>query len=619
MFDEATLGQIRERIDIVELIQSYVPLKKSGTGLTGLCPFHKEKSPSFHVHPLKQIYHCFGCHSGGNIFTFLMNVEGLRFPEAVERLAKKAGIEIERTQKAYVPQKPRIQPGDLRLIEANELAAKFFHYLLWNKPEYAPVREYVESRGLTIETCNKFRIGVSQDGWSTLKDWLKKKGFTSAELVAAGLVIQSTDGKNDGYDRFRGRLMFPITDTEGQVVGFGARLLPGKEGSAQSEMGKQPKYLNSPETALFSKKNTLYALHENQRGIRLKGEAILVEGYMDVVGLYDKGVDNAVATMGTAFTEDHCRRLAPLTKRVVTVFDPDEAGRDAWRRSIPLFLDAGFVARDLKLPDDRDPDEFVQEAGAEKFYELVEQAPRQDTQLLKELSGQGKLSEEQKGKWLERLTPVLISSRNRPDRALLWDNVGLLLGLSPQSLTAHIERQMGQRPPEKQTPPSANGPRRPVNLPLLGKKDTLGRAFLKLALWYPDEFIKVATEKYSQEIKEPAIAALIETLEKGMTDAGSSAKAMIESMMNEISDPELAGALSEALLNLDAEIPRPAPLAKDTFPQILRDLERRRREKLVQQLTTQVKLAQRLGQEEETLRLLEAISHARQDTTAAKS
>ncbi len=609
MFDESTLGQIRERIDIVELIQGYVPLKRSGTGMTGLCPFHKEKSPSFHVHPLKQIYHCFGCHSGGNIFTFLMNVEGLRFPEAVERLAKKAGVEIQNSQKAYVPQKPRIQPGDLRLIEANELAAKFYHWLLWNKPEYAPVRKYVESRGLTIETCNKFRIGVAPDDWSTLKDWLKKKGFTAAELTAAGLVIQSTDGKNDGYDRFRGRLMFPITDSEGQVVGFGARLLPGKEGQ-----DKQPKYLNSPETNLFSKKNTLYALHENQRGIRLKGEAVLVEGYMDVVGLYDKGVDNAVATMGTAFTEDHCRRLAPLTKRVVTVFDPDEAGRDAWRRSIPIFLDAGFVARDLKLPDERDPDEFVQEAGAEKFYELVEQAPRQDTQLLKEISAQGAMSEEQKGKWLERLTPILISSRNRTERALLWDNVGLLLGLSPQSIMAHVEKQLGQKQTSDKTNPAPAGPRRPIQPTSQVKKDTLGRAYLKLALWYPAEFLKNAGQKFSDEIKEVEVARLVSILEKEMETQGP--KAVLEAMMKEVSDPELAGAMSEAVLNNEAEIPRAAPLAVDIFPQVIKDLTRRRKEKLVQQLTTQVKLAQRLGQEEETLKLLEAISHARQEVTS---
>ncbi len=604
MFDESTLGQIRERIDIVELIQTYVPLKRSGTGMTGLCPFHKEKSPSFHVQPLKQIYHCFGCHSGGNIFTFLMNIEGLRFPEAVERLAKKAGIEIVQSKKSsYVP-KAKTNPEELRLMEANDIAAKYYHYLLEKKPEYEAVRKYVESRGISWETVKKFRIGVSPDAWSTLKEGLKSKGFTTPELISAGLVIQSTDGKNDGYDRFRGRLMFPIVNADGQVVGFGARLLPGKEGNE-----KQPKYLNSPETPLFSKKNTLYALSENQRGIRLKGEAILVEGYMDVVGLYDKGVDNALATMGTALTEDHCKILGRITKRVVTVFDPDEAGREAWRRSISLFLDSGILARDLKLPDGKDPDEFVQAEGADRFYELVDQAPKQVTQLLKEISSQGPISQEQKAKWLERLTPILISSRNRPDRAMLWDDVGLLLGLSPQTLVTHLERQMGQKPPEKTQ--SATGPVKKQAPASAGKKDMLGRAFFQGAILYPEEFLKAAPLKFSDQVSEPYLGSLIAILEN--TTSAELMKPILETMAREVTDPELSAVLSESLLTAeDGVVKNPSIFTRENLTQIVRDLTRRRKEKTIQQLTTQVKLAQKLGQEEETLRLLETLSAARQ-------
>ncbi len=619
MFEESTLEQIRERIDIVDLIQSYVPLKKSGTGMTGLCPFHKEKTPSFHVHPLKQIYHCFGCHQGGNIFTFLMNVEGLRFPEAVERLAKKAGIEIARTEKnKYVPRAKTQAPEEMRLIEAHEVTAAYYHNLLMDGRDYASVRQYVESRGISIETVKKFRIGVSPDAWSTVKDGLKKKGFTAEELTNSGLIIPSTDGKNDGYDRFRGRLMFPITNADGNTVGFGARLLPGKEGSGD----KQPKYLNSPETPIFSKKNTLYALTENQRGIRLKGEAILVEGYMDVVGLYDKGVDNAMATMGTALTEEHCVRLNKITKRVVTVFDPDEAGREAWRRSISLFLDAGIVARDLKLPDQRDPDEFVQAVGAEAFYALVDKAPRQVTQLLKEISAEGPISQEQKAKWLERLTPILISSRNRSDRALLWDDVSLLLGLSPQTLVAHLDRQMGQKPPEKPQTQyrNQNPPQRPP-IATFGKKDILGRAFFKVALSYPAEFIKVADQQFSQEIIEPEVAKLIQGLEVAKTP--DERKKFLEIIATEVSDSELSATLSEFLMGSD-EIAgeevgaknagdRKDGIAFEGFAQLVKDLGRRRKEKKVAQLTTQVKLAQKLGQEDETIRLLETLTKARQE------
>lgn len=612
MFEESTLAQIRERIDIVELVQSYVQLRKSGTGLTGLCPFHKEKTPSFHVHPLKQIYHCFGCHSGGNIFTFLMNVEGLRFPEAVERLAKKAGVEIVRTTKNFTPRPKAQAPEEVRLIEAHELTANYYHNLLMHGREYESVRKYVESRGLSVETVKKFRIGVSPEGWSVVKDNLKKKGFTTEELFQSGLVIASTDGKNDGYDRFRGRLMFPITNADGQCVGFGARLLPGKEGP---QGDKQPKYLNSPETPIFSKKNTLYALFENQRGIRLKGEAILVEGYMDVVGLYDKGVDNAMATMGTALTEEHCYKLNKITKRVVTVFDPDEAGREAWRRSISIFLDAGIVARDLKLPDARDPDEFVQAEGAEKFYELVERAPRQVTQLVKEISGQGPLSEEQKAKWLERLTPILISSRNRPDRALLWDDVSLVLGLSPQTLLAHLDRQMGQKPPEKSPSqqPNQRAPQAPQRPPIasFGRKDILGRAYLRAALWFPFEFQKAAPQKFSEEVMEPDVAKLVRGLE--MAQTLEERRLFLETVAKEITDSELSGIISESLLANDENVTLPANLAEEGFAQLVKDLGRRRKEKKVQALTTQVKLSQKLGNEEETLRLLETLTKARQE------
>ena len=611
MFDESTLAQIRERTDIVELVQSYVQLRKSGTGLTGLCPFHKEKTPSFHVHPLKQIYHCFGCHSGGNIFTFLMNVEGLRFPEAVERLAKKAGVEIVRTAKNFTP-RPKVQaPEEVRLIEAHEMTANYYHNLLMNGREYEPVRKYVESRGLSVKTIKKFRIGVSPDGWSVVKDNLKKKGFSSDELFQSGLVIASTDGKNDGYDRFRGRLMFPITNADGQCVGFGARILPGKEGP---QGDKQPKYLNSPETPIFSKKNTLYALCENQRGIRLKGEAILVEGYMDVVGLYDKGVDNAMATMGTALTEEHCMKLTKITKRVVTVFDPDEAGREAWRRSISLFLDSGILARDLKLPDARDPDEFVQAEGAEKFYEMVDKAPRQVTQLVKEISGQGAISEEQKANWLERLTPILVSSRNRPDRALLWDDISLLLGISPQTLLAHLDRHMGQKPPEKtaqqQQQQRNYGPQRPP-IASFGRKDILGRAYLRAALWFPVEFQKVASQKFSDEIIEPEVAKLVVGLE--MAQTLEERRLFLETVAKEISEPELSGIVSESLLSSEENLILPANIAEEGLAQLVKDLQRRRKEKKVQALTTQVKLAQKLGQEDETMRLLETLTKARQE------
>lgn len=393
MFSENTLNSIRERMSIVELVGEYVQLKKSGQGYMGLCPFHNEKTPSFHVHAVKQCFHCFGCHKGGNIFTFLSAIEGLSFPDSVQRLAKRTGVTIETTQ--YRRDAPKPEPLNERLLSAQEWAAKYFHYLLTEVPEFRPTQDYLKSRGLTEKTIKKFRIGVAPKGWNTLLTLMQNRKFSFPELVQSGLVIQK-EGTTHGYDRFRERLMFPITDAEGNVIGFGARQLKDEP--------NQPKYINSPESPLFSKRKTLYGLFENQRGIRLKGEAVIVEGYMDVVGLYERGVENAVATMGTALTEEHAFQLKALTRRVVTVFDPDSAGSDAWHRSVHLFMTCGLFAKDLSLPDGKDPDEFIVAEGAEKFYKLCEKSPRQITKLLKEIAEKGPLSEEESAKLLSDST-----------------------------------------------------------------------------------------------------------------------------------------------------------------------------------------------------------------------
>lgn len=461
-FEEHTLEEIRTRLNLVDVIGEYVQLKKTGSGYQGLCPFHSEKTPSFHVHAEKQIFHCFGCHKGGNAFTFLMAVEGWNFPETVKKLAERTGVDLPK-QREFVPQqRPQaVVAEESRLYAANEWAAKYYNYLLTQGKDRRGF-DYLKGRGLTDKTIEKFKLGLAPTGWNNLITQMTKRGFTFEELTKAGLVVVKEDSPNGGYDRFRERVMFPIHDKDGHVIGFGARLL--------EDDPKQPKYLNSSESALFSKRGTLYGLFENQRGIRLKNEAIVVEGYMDVVGLSQAGVQNAVATMGTAFTEEHCTLLRGLTRKVVTVFDPDKAGTDAARRSVHVFLEAGIFAKDLELPDELDPDEYVLKHSAEKFYELCERAPRQVTKFLKEIAGQGALSEEQRAHWLERLTPVLVASRRLPDRALLWDNISLVLQLSVESLAAVAEgaRARQTAATERRTDDRRPGPRqggRPVQGP----------------------------------------------------------------------------------------------------------------------------------------------------------
>ncbi len=591
MFTEGTLAEIRQRLNIVDLVGEYVQLKKSGQGFQGLCPFHGEKTPSFHVHPLKQCFHCFGCHKGGNVFTFLCAIEALSFPDAVQRLAKRTGVTIEETKNFRATRKREPDASTKKLFEIQEWAAKYFHYLLTEIKEHSYALDYVKSRGLSDQTIKKFRIGVSPKGWNTLITQMTKRGYTLKELVQAGLVIEKEGSPTGGYDRFRQRLMFPILDLEGNVLAFGGRQLTQEE--------NQPKYINSPESPLFSKRKVLYGLYENQRGIRLRGEAVIVEGYMDVVGLFESGVQNAIATMGTAMTEEHCDQLRGISRRVVTVFDPDSAGKDAWHRSVHLFLSSAIFAKDLTLPDEQDPDEFALSKGAEKFYELCEKAPRQITKLLKEIASQGPLSEEQKAKVLSDLAPILLASRRLPERATLWDDISLVLKVSIPMLKELAEGNPGRearpapRPPERLVIPAKPVTYHPREL-----------EFFQAALYHPLQFLEFPLEKWKGVLKEQKLAAWLEKLADSKTLEGF--EAALQELLLQESDPQLTALSSQALMGQ-------APEGVFPFEPISQRITNLKKEQDIKSLTAQIRLAQRLGDTQEELRLLEQQTKLRAD------
>jgi DNA primase len=595
MFTEATLENIRNQTDIVDLIGEYVKLKKAGQGYLGLCPFHGEKTPSFHVHPLKQCFHCFGCHKGGNIFTFICAVEGLSFPEAVEKLGKRSGVALETTS----PRRERyVRPEtseDKRLLEALEWAAKYFNYLLTESKEGKFAADYLKKRGLTEKSIKKFRIGVSPKGWHTLMELMLKRKFTFHELQQAGLIVPK-DQPGQGYDRFRDRLMFPIVDKEGRTIAFGARQL--------IDDPKQPKYINSNESPLFSKRKNLYGLYENQRGIRLREEAILVEGYMDVVGLYEAGVDNAIATMGTALTEEHCGQLRGITQRVVTVFDPDAAGTEASKRSIHLFLGAGIFAKDLTLPEGMDPDEYVLEHNAEEFYELCKNAPRQVTKLIKEIASRGALSEQESAKVLDELTPVLRASRRLPDRVLLWDSISLVLNVPPSMLRELAEA--GKQPAATGQSQGApfHGSKKP---PTRGHKGIhpVDLEFFSAALRNSKAFRLTPPAEWKGGLHSAAVEKWLETLAQSQSDEEFQMKltALIQSEM----DPELVAAASAAAINAPQQEGDKAP----DYPLLLLRVVNVRKEREIQALSTQVKLNQRLGNHDENVILLERLKELR--------
>ncbi len=591
MFSEQTLESIRNQISIVDLIGEYVALKKSGQGFTGLCPFHSEKTPSFHVHPMKQCFHCFGCHKGGNIFTFLSAIEGLRFPEAVERLAKKAGVTLERT---YIPQSPKISIQDEQIYKALDWAAKYFHYVLEKSPEAAAARAYLKGRGLTEKSVKQFQIGYAPNSWNQLLGAMTKRGFPLQLLVQSGLVVEKKESTLGGYDRFRHRIQFPIRDREGRVVGFGGRILNPED---------QPKYLNSAESTVFSKRKILYGLYENQRGIRLKGELLVVEGYMDVVGLFEAGVENAVATMGTAMTEEHCSAIRPLTRKLTTLFDPDAAGEDAWRRSVHLLIEQGMIARDLSLPEGLDPDEFALKYGAPALYELVATAPRHVTKLLKSFASRENRTPEEIAAQLEMLTPILVATRNSTERAALWDDISLVMKVSIETLKA-LSEPSSQRRPQSSQPPQQKTlarftPPRSVKLPMLE------REFLVTVLSNPARFLEIPQEDWFPGIQDARVKDCL-TLLHGSKDLKEFQEG-VGKLIQTTQDEALGAILTEQGLKEDGE--NGPDLAY--FEQLMGRLKQRKLEAQIKALSVQVKLTGRSGDGGEQLRLLEQLHQLR--------
>jgi len=350
--NDETVSAIRDRSDIVEVISSYLPLRRSGANYLGLCPFHQEKSPSFNVNAPRQIFHCFGCGTGGNVFTFLMRMEGLTFPEAVKRLGEKVGITVEETPVTPADRQRRDQRE--RLLRINEAAGAFYHRLLLEDAAGAPGRRYLRQRGYEADMVRAFRLGFAPDQWEALAGHLTTQGFTAAELRAAGLVREGRDGRGD-RDLFHNRLLFPILDPEGRVVAFGGRVLD--DGT--------PKYLNSPETLVYQKGRTLYGLYQGRDAIRHSRTVLVVEGYFDLLALHRAGLANAVAACGTALTADHARLLKRYAEQVLLVFDADKAGRQATFRAMDALLPEGLTVKAVSLAAGEDPDSFLASQGTE--------------------------------------------------------------------------------------------------------------------------------------------------------------------------------------------------------------------------------------------------------------
>ena len=352
--DERFLDELNARCDIVDIVSRYVSLKKKGSNYFGLCPFHNEKTPSFSVAPDKQIFYCFGCGKGGGPIRFIMDAEGLDFPDAVRFLAKEYNMEVPETGSSLQTRHVRE-----RALEALTEAARFFYAQL-HGPQGAQALAYFQRRRLSKKTLNNFGLGYAPDSFHALLDAMTQKGFTKEELEVAGLIVRSDRGTY--YDKFRNRVMFPIIDMRGDVIAFGGRVMDDSK----------PKYLNSPETIVFNKRRNLFAMN---RAKKTKSEYfLLAEGYMDVIALHQAGFDSAVASLGTSLTEEQARLLSRHTKTVIVCYDADTAGQSAAQRAIDILKKTGIRVKILKIPGAKDPDEFIKTKGADAFRKLIERS-----------------------------------------------------------------------------------------------------------------------------------------------------------------------------------------------------------------------------------------------------
>lgn len=434
---DSFLDELNSRLDIVDVVSTYVPLTKKGANHWGLCPFHHEKTPSFSVNESKQIFHCFGCGKGGGAIRFVMEIEGISFPDAVRKLAERAGMEV-----------PEDSPGNgqwrekrKKILELNKEAARFYRSMLTD-PRGEAVASYIrDKRRISPKFSARFGLGAAPDAWDTLILAMREKGYDKADLIDAGLAVA---GKNGGvYDKYRNRLMLPVIDVRGDVIGFTSRVMDDST----------PKYLNTPETAIFKKRSILYGLNYAKNTKR--PNFILVEGNIDVITLHQAGFDNTVATMGTALTEEHIRLISKYTRELVLCYDNDAAGVDATQRAIALLKNSDLSVKVLQLPRRRtesgelvkqDADDYIKNCGAEAFEALMERSANSVEYRLSEVQGGFDLSQDdQRAQYLQAAAEIIASLASPVEREIYGNRAADAAGLSHEAMAQEVERLRKKR------------------------------------------------------------------------------------------------------------------------------------------------------------------------------
>jgi DNA primase len=541
-FTDDSKGRVKEAADIVEIVSAYTDLQQRGQDFWGNCPFHDERTPSFKVNPRDKLYYCFGCEASGDVFRFVEEKEGLAFPEAVESLAERYGVEIERENED--PQAEEKRRRKARLWELLERTAKYYERYLWEAPKAEKARAYLAGRGLSEDVLRRFGVGMAPSAWDQVLTGSQRAGFKIDELQAAGLIQKGRQGGH--YDRFRKRITFPIRDQRGRVLGFGARAL-----SADSK----PKYLNSPEGELYRKSYTLYGIDRARGPIAKARRAIVVEGYTDVLALQQAGVEDAVAIMGTAITPEQLSMLAGLTESVVLALDADQAGADAMIRAQKVAAGRGLELRVAAMPEGEDPADMLQEGSVDRIMKLVDEAIDLPSFRVNVALGRGELgSLAGRERVLEEVGPVL---KAMGETALGFDELVRKVADRLDTDASLVLARVRTAPDAAPTPADANGakaPPRPVAISLT-PRETRERALLAMCISDPKagrQFIDRLTDEHLSPSGKPALRWLREHLDDpvaGLPREDTALTSLItELVMRAESEPASEGAMQ---LNFD--------------------------------------------------------------------
>ncbi len=534
------IEDIRNSTDIVDVISGYVQLKKRGRSFIGLCPFHTEKTPSFTVSPEKQIFHCFGCHKGGNVFSFLMEYKSISFIEAVQETAESAGIKLELTSDEKPGEKDKLE----ELYEINVFAAKFFSGMLADKGKGTKASEYLTGRNLKTKSLKSFGIGFAPDSWDNFLEHAKKGGINLDDAQTLGLLDTNDKGKK--YDKFRNRIIFPIFSPNGRVIAFGGRTLENRKDIA--------KYLNSPESEIYQKRRSLYGLYHSKEEIRKLDRAILVEGYMDLISLFQAGIKNVVASSGTALTPEQVRLLSRYTKNILVLFDADPAGQKAAERSIEVLLKQDFAVKILTLPDGEDPDSYVTKYGKEKFLEISEKGVDFLEFLSEYFTSKGMFDDPAKEtEAIRKLVETVSWISDELKRSLTIKNIAGKYKLRERLLESELDKYLKQNrvreniqnKRENQAPAL---PEQAPEGPSKGKVSSVEKDIINALLECDDEIAGIIFDHFlPEEFKDDSFRKLAELIYKNFTEHTLS----LPRLMEQIEDENFKKYVSSVVMNFD--------------------------------------------------------------------